>query len=146
MAIKVTPAADAAKKFVDVTPGRQAYYESGVKGAGPDWEANTILAKAAFKSAVSAANIDQMFAGGVKKAGAAKYANKAGTLGAQRFSSGVQASAADYQTGVDPYLQVIANETLPARGPRGAVGNLQRVQQIATDLNKKRLQLRAAGA
>ncbi len=145
MPVKIKSAADAAKKFTDVTPGRQSYYEAGVKGAGPDWEANTLAATQSYKSAVSAANIDKMFNGGVKKAGAAKYAGKAGTLGPARFSQGVQVSGGDYQAGVDPFFQVIANETLPARAPRGSASNIQRVTQIATDLNKKRLQLRAAG-
>lgn len=146
MPIKVTPAADAARKWTDVTPGRQSYYESGVKGAGQDWLNGASAAVQAFKSAVSAANIGQMFAGGVKRAGADKYVNKASVLGAQRFSTGVQAATGDYESGVNPYFAVIAAETLPARGPRGAPGNLARVTQIAADLNKKRLQLRAAGA
>lgn len=146
MPIKVKSAADAAKKFIDVTPGRQSYYETGVKGAGADWENNTLAAKQSFKSAVSASNIDAMFAGGVKKAGAAKYVKKAGDLGPARFTTGVQASGGDYQAGVQPFLEVIAAENLPARAPRGSASNIQRVQQIATDLNKKRLQLRAAGA
>ncbi len=145
MTIKVKSAADAAKKFTDVTPGRQSYYEAGVKGAGDDWERNTSAAAQAYKSAVSAANIEKMFSGGVKKAGAAKYANKAGTLGAQRFSQGVQVAGTDYQNGVAPFFEVIAGETLPARAPRGSAANIQRVTQIATDLNKKRLALRAAG-
>jgi hypothetical protein len=146
VAIKVTPAAEAARKWTDVTPGRQSYYESGVKGAGQDWENGAMAAKQAYKSAVSAANIDQMFAGGVKKAGQAKYVAKASTLGAARFSQGVQAAGADFQSGVEPYLTEIAGITLPARGPRGSTGNLARVTEIATKLNKKRLQLRAAGA
>ncbi len=57
-----------------------------------DWIFNHGKAAAAqaYKSAVSAANIEKMFSGGVKKAGADKYANKAGTLGAQRFGQGEQ--------------------------------------------------------
>jgi len=146
MAVKIKSAADAAKKFTEVTPGRQSYYETGVKGAGADWESGALAATQAYKSAVSAANIDKMFSGGVKKAGAAKYVAKASTLGPARFSQGVQVSGPDYQAGVDPFFAVIAAETLTARGPRGSPGNIQRVTQIATDLNKKRLQLRAAGA
>ena len=40
MAIKVKSAAEVAAKWAEQTPGRQAYYEAGVKGAGADWEAN----------------------------------------------------------------------------------------------------------
>ena len=146
MAISVPTAAEAAKKWGDVTPGRQGYYQAGAAAAGPDWEAKTIAAASAYKSAISAGNIGQMFAGGVKKAGAAKYARKINDVGAGRFSSGVTAAVSDMQAGIEPMLATIAGVTLSARQPRGSAANLQRVQQVADALNKKRLSLRAAGA
>jgi hypothetical protein len=146
VAIKVKSAADAAKKWGDVTPGRAAYYESGVAGAGQEWQANTQNAAASFKAAVSAANIGQMFAGGVKKAGAEKYQRKASGVGKDRFGAGVTAAVGDYQTGVDPMLQTIGALTLTPRQPRGSEANLTRVREVATALTKKRLALRAAGA
>jgi hypothetical protein len=146
MAIKVPSAADAAKKWGEVTPGRQGYYEAGAKAAGADWEKNTVDASKAFKAAISAGNIEQMFAGGVKKAGAAKFVRKVTDVGAARFSQGVTAAVGDMQTGIEPMLATIAGVTLPARQPRGSAGNLQRVSVIADALNKKRLALRAAGA
>jgi hypothetical protein len=146
MPIQVKSAADAAKKWTDVTPGRQAYYQAGVATAGASWVSNTQAAAGAYDAAVKSATIKQMFAGGVRKAGADKYQNKAVTLGAPRFAQGVQAAGNDYQQGVDPYLQTIAGLTLQARAPRGSAANLQRVSQIATALNAKRLALRSAGA
>lgn len=146
MAIQVKSAADAAKKWTDVTPGRQAYYQAGVQTAGQTWVNNTSAAAGAYDAAVKSATIKQMFAGGVKKAGADKYQTKSVTLGAPRFAQGVQAAGPDYQQGVDPYLQTIAGLTLQARAPRGSAANLQRVAQIATALNAKRLALRSAGA
>lgn len=146
MAIRVPTAAEAAKKWGDVTPGRQGYYQAGAAAAGGDWEAATVAAAAAYKAAISAGNIGQMFAGGVKKAGAAKYTRKINDVGAGRFSSGVSASVPDMQSGIEPMLATIAGVTLSARQPRGSAANLQRVQQVADALNKKRLSLRAAGA
>ena len=146
MSVKVKSAADVAKKWGEVTPGRSAYYESGAVGAGSEWESKTVAAVGAYKNAVSAANIGQMFAGEVKKAGAAKFDRKVRDVGVARFAQGVSAAVNDYQTGVDPMLQTIAGLTLTARGPRGSVTNLQRVSEVATALNKKRLALRAAGA
>ena len=146
MAIKVKSAAEVAAKWSEVTPGRQAYYESGVKGAGADWEAGALAAAANFKAAVSAGNIDKMFSGGVKKAGAAKYTRKAVEVGVGRFSSGVTAGKVDYQSGIDPMLSTIASLTLPLRAPRGSESNLARVRAVATALHAKRLAERAAGA
>lgn len=144
--IKTISAADAAKKFAEVTPGRQAYYEAGALAAGADWEKNTGDAAANYKAAVSAGNIDAMFKGGVKKAGAAKYVRKVGAVGAARFSSGIAAGAQDYQTGIEPMLATISAITLPARAPRGSESNIERVRVVAKALHAKRLSLRAAGA
>ncbi len=146
MAIKVKSAAEVAAKWAEQTPGRSAYYESGVKGAGADWESSTLAAAANFKAAVSAGNIDKMFSGGVKKAGAAKYTRKAVEIGVGRFSSGVTAGKVDYQGGIEPMLATIAGLTLPARAPRGSESNLARVKAVATALHAKRLAERAAGA
>jgi len=143
--IKVKSAADVAKKWGDVTPGRAAFYESGAVGAGDDWQKNTEAASAQFKAAVSASNIDQLYKGGVKKAGAEKYNRKVKDVGSARFSQGVTAGITDYQNGVDPMLATIAGITLPARQPRGSEANLARVREVATALHKKRLALRAAG-
>jgi hypothetical protein len=145
MAIPVPTAAEAAKKWAEVTPGRQGYYEAGAKGAGSTWEANAIAASKAFKAGISAGNIEQMFAGGIKRAGAAKYQRKITDVGASRFSSGVAASVQDMQAGVEPFLATIASITLPQRAPRGSTQNLQRVALVADALNKKRLALRTAG-
>lgn len=145
MSVPVKSAAEAAKKWSEVTPGRQSYYAAGVAGAGAKWLSETTAAAKNFAQAVQAGNIAQLFAGGVKKAGADKYQKKATELGAPRFSQGVQAAGPDYQNGVDPYLGTIAGLTLSARAPRGSQSNLQRVTQIATALTAKRLALKTAG-
>lgn len=145
-AIKVKPVADVAKKWGEVTPGRAGYYETGALAAGGDWEKGATDAAANFKAAVTAGNIDKLFAGGIKNAGAAKYTRKVKDVGVSRFSTGVTASITDYQSGVDPMLSTIASLTLPARQPRGSVANAQRVTAIMDALHKKRLALRAAGA
>ena len=146
MAVKVKSAAESAAKWAEQTPGRSAYYESGAKAAGADWEKNTLDAAPNFKAAVSAGNIDKLFSGGVKQAGATKYVRKVTDVGVGRFSTGVTAGKVDYQSGVEPMLATIAGVTLPARAPRGSEANLARVRAISTALHAKRLALRAAGA
>ena len=146
MAIKVKSATEVADKWAQVTPGRQQYYQAGAEGAGQDWETNTGAAKANFQAAVSAGNIGNLFAGGVKRAGAAKYTRKVKEVGAARFASGVTAGKVDYASGIEPMLATLAGLTLPARAPRGSESNLARGRAIAVALNQKRLALRAAGA
>lgn len=145
MAIKVKPVADVVAKWSDVTPGRSSYYEKGATVAGADWEAKALAAAVAYKSAVSAANIDKMFTGGIKKAGAEKYNRKVKDVGVGRFGPGVSAAKTDYEKGVAPMLDEIAKVELPARQPRGSSANWQRSVVVGIALNKKRLALRAAG-
>jgi hypothetical protein len=49
------------------------------------------------------------------------------------------------QSGIEPMLATIAGVTLSPRQPRGSAANLQRVQQVADALNKKRLSQAAGG-
>jgi len=145
MPIKVKPLSDVVAKWVDVTPGRVSYYEKEASVAGDDWEKGASAASAAFKAAISAANIEAMFKGGIKKAGASKYNRKVKDVGVARFGPGVTAAAPDFESGVSPMLDEIARTTLPARAPRGSEANYARVRAIGVALNKKRLALRAAG-
>lgn len=146
MAIKIKPIADIAGKWAEVTPGRAGYYEAGASVAGADWEKGATAAAANYKAAISAGNIGQMFTGGIKRAGSAKYERKVKAVGTARFGQGVTAAVPDFTAGFDPFVSTIAGLTLPARAPRGSAANIQRVTVIAAELNKKRLALRAAGA
>ena len=146
MGTKIPTAEAVAKKWGEVTPGRSSYYESGVAGAGADWEKNTLAANASYKAAVSAGNIAQLQAGGVKRAGAAKYQRKASGVGKDRFGPGVSAAVGDMQSGIAPMLDAISKVDPPARQPRGSAANQQRSVIYQVALNKARLALRAAGA
>jgi hypothetical protein len=143
--MKTKALADVVAKYVEVTPGRSAYYEKGAVGAGTEWEKNTGAAAAAYKAAITSPTIGAMFAGGVKKAGAAKFDRKVKDVGVSRYGPGVTAAAPDYSNGVAPMLDTLAAMTLPARAPRGSESNIARVTAIATALHKKRLSIRAAG-
>jgi hypothetical protein len=71
------------------------------------------------------------FTKGVTKAGASRYQERAAGVGAQRFPQGVAAAAPQWQKNTQPYLDNMANLTLPVKRPRGDPGNLARVQAIA---------------
>ncbi|GAJ23526.1 unnamed protein product, partial [marine sediment metagenome] len=75
-AIKVKSVTEVRDKWLDVTPCRASYYEKEASVAGSDWEKGAIDASGAFKAGISAANIEQLFKGGIKRAGAAKYERK----------------------------------------------------------------------
>ena len=144
--VSVKPIADVVKRWEDIASGRGAAYEAGVKGAGSSWEKGALDAAKNFAQAITSGNIQAMFAGGIRRAGAAKYDRKASGIGVARFSGGIHAGATDYQAGVTPFLETIASLDLGARGMRNSDTNFERVKKIGTALNKKRLALRAAGA
>jgi len=146
VAIKVKPVSEGRDKWLDVTPGRASYYEKAASVAGPDWEKGATDASGAFKAGITAPNIEAMYKGGIKRAGAAKYERKVKDVGVARFSTGVSVAGPDFEAGVAPFLDEISKIVLPARQPRGSEANLARVRDITIALHKKRLALRAAGA
>lgn len=145
MATKVKSAADIAEKWARVTPQRSGDYEVAATVAGADWAAAAAAAAKAYQAAVQSGNIGQMFAGGVKRAGAEKYNRKVKDVGVIRFGPGVTAAKADMASGMAPMVETIAAVTMPARAPRGDVSNRARSEVFQVALNKKRLALRVSG-
>lgn len=146
MAKKVKSIDEIADKWADVTPGRSSYYEKYASVAGADWESGAVAAKPTYKSAVTAAGIEARYAGGVKKAGGAKYERKVKDVGVTRFGPGVTAAKDDMRSGFAPHRDEIERQLplLKARGPRGDPGNWDRSQKLGMALAKKRLALIAA--
>ena len=145
--VTVPAAAAIGEKWGAVTPQRQTYYAANAPPAGPTWESNTLAAVGTFKSAVAAGNIGQLFSGGVRKAGAAKYTRKVTDVGVGRFGTGVSAAITDMTSGIEPYTTVLAGLTLADKAPRGSPSNYSIVQAVGDPLHKKRLALLgAAGA
>jgi len=142
----VPTAADAAAKWAEVTPGRSTYYEKNTKDKGAVWEANGKAAADTYKLAVSATDIAKRFAGGIKNAGAAKFARKVVDVGVGRFGPGVTAALKDMESGVTWVLKKIGETDMVARKPRGDAGNWARGKAIGDALNKERLARMAAGA
>jgi hypothetical protein len=139
MAIKVKDVATSSKKFTQRGAAAAADYQSGVQAAGQDWQTNTAAAAENFAAGVQEAIGRGAFAKGVTKAGGAKYAAKAGTVGARRFPEGVREAGPDFEAGVAPYLQTIAGLTLPPRRPKGDPANFARVQAIGEALRRRKL-------
>ena len=139
MAIKVKDAATASKKFTQRGAAAAADYQAGVQAAGADWQTNTAASAENYAAGVQEAIGRGAFGKGVAKAGGAKYAGKASTVGARRFPEGVREAGPDFEAGVTPYLQTIAALTLPPRRPKGDPANFGRVQAIGEALRRRKL-------
>jgi len=65
--------ADIASKWAEVTPGRAAYYENGVRTTTKDWAAETAAAEPAYQAGVSDAISRNAFSKGVQDRGTAGW-------------------------------------------------------------------------
>lgn len=144
--ISVKSAEQVAQKWKDVTPTRAGYYEAAAPEAGDEWEKNTIAAGATYKASLAVAGIEKRFVGGVKRAGAEKFARKVRDVGVSRYSPGVEAAMEDMKKGISPYIDLLNGMSIPDRGPRGSPGNYAIVQKVGEALHKKRLAILAATA
>jgi hypothetical protein len=134
----IRSAADIAKKWADVTPGRAAQYEAGVRSPVRDYAANTIAANDAWKAGTQAAIAADRFKRGVTRAGNARWQERAIQLGPARFGPGVLVARDDFEQGFAPYREAIAGATLPPRGPRRSPQNLQRVNAMVAAISARK--------
>lgn len=146
MPLKIRSAADIARKWAEVTPGRASFYEAGLAGAADDWLRGATAAAGNYRSAVQAGNIEARYSGGVRRAGGDKWLRKASTLGVDRYGAGVSAAEGDMASGLEPYVSVIASLTLPPRKPRGDSANYARSEAVGKALAAKRVQLMVGGS
>ncbi len=134
--LQVKDAATVAKKWAARAGAAGADYAAGVNGTTKDWAGDTAAAAPAWAAGVQTAAANGSFAKGVNAAGTAKWKAKAANVGAARYPQGVAAASQYYQNGIQAVLTVLAGINLPARGPKGDPGNLNRVTIVAQALRK----------
>jgi len=131
-----------ADKWKRVTPLRAQDYAIGVANPKKDWAIEATKANDVYVRAVTAAAQGGRYAGGVRRAGTAKWQERAKAKGPTRFSEGVLMAGTDYQEGFAPFHDVIAKTEIPPKLPTGDPGNIQRVMVIAKALHDKKVALR----
>lgn len=136
-AIRIKDTGALAKKFVQRAGAAGNDYTEGVKAAGADWESGAKAGEDNYKIAVTQAANEGRFGKGVSAAGAAKFTQRASTLGAQRYPTGVQAAEGDWAKGSQPYLDSLKSMELPPRRPRGQ--NAERANAVAQRLHAMRV-------
>ena len=132
--MRVKDAGTIAKKFVQRASVAGADYKAGVEASGADWLSQTAAAGPNYAAGVQASIADGRFETGVQRAGSAKFTQRAGTLGAQRYPQGVAASEAEFAKGIAPVLSTLASLQLPPRRPKGDPGNMARASAVAAAL------------
>lgn len=109
-------------------------YLSGVEAPRRPWAASAAEGEQNYKVGVIASANAGRYGKGVKKAGDEKWRAGASVKGPGRYAEGVNVGKGDWQSGFAPYHSAISSLVLPARGPKGAAQNIQRVAAVATTL------------
>jgi len=138
-AIRIKDTGTLSKKFVQRATQAAPDYKIGVEAAGQDWQTRTAASGDNYTAGVQAAIGRKAFEKGVNEAGSAKYTTRAGTLGAQRYPSGVGAAEGDWAKGVQPYLDELKGMELPPRRPKGDPGNQARANAVAVRLRARKI-------
>lgn len=128
-----------ADKWTRVTPGRVEDYKIGIENPKRDWQEETLAAEGNWKAGVDKAQAAGLFGKGVKKAGTAKWKEKALAKGPGRFAEGVYIAGPDYEKGFAPFRDAIEKVDLGPRFPRRDPRNLDRVKRVVDALVKEKL-------
>ncbi len=139
MAIQIKSMDVITKKFVARGGAAGQDYANGIAAPRRPWQATTVSQVQAWTSGIQAAVSNGSFVKGVNRAGDAKWQAQSSGKGQTRFGPGIQAAGPYYNTGFQPYHDVIAGVTLPPRGAKGDPNNNQRVQVITQALRAKKL-------
>lgn len=134
MAIRIKDTGTLAKKFVRNASAAAGDYKDGVAQSGQDWQTNTAGSGDNWAAGVQQAIGDGRFVRGVQDAGAAKFVQRATTLGAQRYPTGVGAAEGEWAKNTQPALDVLKSLNLPPRRPKGDPGNQARANAVAVAL------------
>lgn len=137
--VEIDSGGNIASKWSRNASQAQQDFQTGVEDTQTqEQQQATAQATEAWASGVQEAINNGTFERGVNNP-VADWQTRTLELGAQRFSSGVQASESAFQQGFEPYRQAIESLSLSARGPRGDVAtNIERVRQVAEALNNVR--------
>jgi len=136
----IRPIGSVASKWAQRAGTAGPQYADGVKAPKYDWATNASAGQANWEAGTQAAAVAKSFGKGVAKAGTAKWQSKAVSKGTQRYGPGVADAQPDYQSGFEPYANVISSTTLPPKFAKGDPRNVQRVQVMAAALRKAKMQ------
>lgn len=128
-----------AEKWARASAAAQADYELGIRNPKADWATQTIAAEKNYNAGVQAAIARGAFGKGVKACGTASWQAAAIAKGVARWAQGIALSLDKYIKGFEYYRSIIASLNLPARGPKGDAGNIQRVAIVAKALHDAKL-------
>ena len=132
--VDVKPINDVVTKWETRSGGATQDYTKGAVAAANKYATEAGAAAPNYQAGVTASFGRNAYQTGVQKAGAAKYSMGVTKKGGARYAGGITAGKESFSQGMTGVLSTLQGVTLPARGPRGSPGNIQRVAAIASAL------------
>lgn len=132
-------------KWVRVSSVAGQSYAEGIANPANDWKVATQAGVANYKAAMQDSLAKDTFSKSISRSTTANWQKNAIDKGVSRWPEGIRLGSENYAKGFAPYRDIIANLTLPPRGPKGAAGNIQRVAKLAEALHNKKVQMSTAG-
>jgi|YNPMSStandDraft_2_1061718.scaffolds.fasta_scaffold35821_1 hypothetical protein len=123
----------------------QSDYLEGIRRPRRTWREGATEAVDAWAAGIQQALADGRYARGLTPEAEQLWRQRVETVGAQRYSQGIQQSGDRYERNFAPYRQVIESLQLPPRGPSGDPRNLERVRVVAEALHNAKRRLRGGG-
>lgn len=127
------------QKWQTRAPAAAVDYARGVETTPKDWAALTAAAAPNYEAGVQLAIQAKRFEQGVRTAGTPKWKKATMEKGPDRWRQGIQLGGDNYSRGFAPFLDAIANATLPPRGPRGSEQNYERSREMGKILHAARV-------
>lgn len=137
--MRIKSLAEIVSKWVKNAAAATGFYKSGLQSPRRPWQEATLDAADAYAAGVQEAISNNLFSKGVSATSNADWVERAITVGAPRYATGVSASQNRYNRGFAPYHAALSSMQLPPRGPRGSSQNYDRVRQIGEELHRIRI-------
>ncbi len=130
---------EGAEKFRTRAQAAAPDYTKGVQTAGPKWLAGAEASGDVYAAGVQEAIAQGRFAGGVRRAGAGRYQDRAVKLGGDRYRTGVVEGAADWSKGYAPMADALRAVNLGPKSIRGSAQNYDRARKVGEALRAAKL-------
>ena len=114
-------------------------YKAGIQNPRRSWKEAASAASEVWKAAIQEAIARDAYKAGIEATDENAWKSAAITKGATRYADGVRAAKDLYKAKISKVLSIISSVDLPARGPRGAEQNYERVKAIGRALHEAKV-------
>lgn len=137
---EVPDASEVRDRWSDRTPQAAEDFAQRASESADKWLEGAQRGQGNYEEQMQKSEVLQRRAERLDETARDKFRQRLQEFGASRFRQGVQISAEDFRSGVEPILNAIANTDLTERGPAMSEANFERVREVARAANEASMQ------